>query len=257
MSISLGQKIFGKGFDPRILSEGIGNLATGLVNNSGDPYRAANNEYKKYFDKAQAPQNPFYNTGINASNSLNNSLNSMSNPNDFMRNLTSGYGSNPSYSESNRMANPTQYFDNIMGGYKQSPFAKFRTQQSIRAANNAASAGGLIGSTPLAQANADYAGNIASEDMNNYLAQILGINQQYQGNLNNYIGNSLNSNAQYLNGEQSLAQGGQHSADIMSQLYGKQGELMGEGSLGAEYGDEQDTANILGGIGSIASMFFL
>lgn len=153
----------------------------GLIGSS-QGFDAASKALGQGWEQAQQYQKPFWETGVNALPQYNKWLQGMQNPSD--------------------------YLNNLMGQYQQSPWAKFQTQQGIRAANNAGSASGLIGSTPLAQSTADYARNISSQDQNNWLQNVLGINNLYgqgQFNLANIGQNSANSLTNYL-GDYSRAQ---------------------------------------------------
>jgi hypothetical protein len=116
-----------------------------------------------------------------------------------------------------------------MSQYQTSPYAKFQMQQGQNAANNAASASGLIGSTPFMQASQDYARNIASQDQNNWLQNVLGINTQYG------------------QGQQNLMNGGQNAANQLSSIQQMLGENMGASAYGERMGRNQDTGNLLSG----------
>ena len=116
-----------------------------------------------------------------------------------------------------------------MGGYQESPYARFQKQQGERAGQNAASASGLVGSTPFAQANQDYAQNITSQDQNTWLQNVLGINKQYGEGQNN------------------LTQGGQNSANILSKLQEMLGQYRGETGYGAEMGKNKDKGDMWSG----------
>lgn len=122
---------------------------------------------------------------------------------------------------------PSAFINKIMGQYQESPFAKNIQQQSMRAGQNAASAEGTLGSTPFAQQMQQNAGQIASADQNNWLSHVLGINSQYG------------------QGQQNLMQGGQRSADMLSQLFSDMGGRMGEGAYGQRLGKNQDFMSIL------------
>lgn len=122
----------------------------------------------------------------------------------------------------NTQKNPTEFINKLMGNYQESPYAKYLQQQSMRAGTNAASASGLTGSTPFAQQMQQNAANISSQDMNQWLQNVLGINTQYgQGQFN-------------LGGAKS---------NIFSRL--------GEGAFGARGAENQDFNNILAGGGNI------
>jgi len=74
---------------------------------------------------------------------------------------------------------PSGFINKLLGDYNQSDWAKNLTHQSTNAAVNAASASGLSGSTPLTQQIQQNAGKIASEDQNQWLQNVLGINKDY------------------------------------------------------------------------------
>ena len=99
-----------------------------------------------------------------------------------------------------------------MGQYQQSPWARYQQQQAMRMANNMGSATGLTGSTPLQLQAQQNAANISSQDMNNWLQNVLGINTQYG------------------QGQQNLMAGGQGAANALTSLYGDMGERMGAGA---------------------------
>lgn len=183
---------------------GLSQFLGGLFGNSGAPFDKAMDQYKKYYGQAGALHNPFYNAGV---------------------------GAIPGYQDwLGKMKDPSKFINDTMGQYQESPWAKFQTQQGTRAANNSASASGLIGSTPLGQANADYARNISSQDMQSWLGNVLGINSQYGA------------------GQNQLMQGGQNSANAMSSLLAQLGQLMGEGAAGSQGGQNQDRNNLFGGL---------
>ena len=190
---------------------GIGSVLSGLFG-SGGGYDNAGKAYNQAFNQAQRYQQPFYNAGQQAI---------------------------PQYQDwANKMQDPTKFINDTMGQYQESPWAKFQTQQALRAANNAASASGMIGSTPAAQANADYARNISSQDMQQWLNQVLGINSQYGG----AQGNLMNM--------------GQNIANNMSNNAMNHGKNMGQIGYNQGEANQRDWGNIFGGIGNIFSSFF-
>lgn len=140
----------------------------------------------------------------------------------------------------NTMQNPSQFINNLMGQYQESPYAHYQQQQGRRAAENMGSAYGLTGSTPLMNQSQQNASNISGQDMNNWLSHVLGINTQYgQG-----VGN--------------LMQGGQGSANALTNLLSHYGQLMGEGAYNKGAEENNDFSNLLGGIGNIAgALMFL
>jgi len=191
----------------------LGDFFSGQNSLGGDaskPYQDAMKQYQHYGQLATDQQQPYYQAGQQGLGNYQGWLNNMKDPNEFI--------------------------NHIMSGYQQSPYAKNLQQQSLGAAQNAASASGLLGSSPFMGAVQDNAGNIANQDMHQYLSDILGINTEYGA------------------GEQRLAGMGQHSADILSQLYQGQGEQMGSAAYGARAGQEQNRANNFGFLGSLGGI---
>ena len=125
-----------------------------------------------------------------------------------------------------------------MGGYNESPWAKYQQEQSQRTAQNMGSAGGLTGSSPLMQFAQQNSQNISSQDMNQWLQNVLGINTQYGAGLNNQIGY------------------GQHAADQLTGMYGDMGRQMGEAAYGKAGGQAQDRSNNMAGGLSLFNTFF-
>jgi len=189
------------------IGSGLAGLFGGLFGDSGSPYEDAMKQYEKWANQAAGYQNPFFNAGKGAIPRFNQYL--------------------------NRMKDPSQFINNLMGGYQESPFAKFQQQQGMRAAENLGSASGLTGSTPLQMQAQQNAQNISSQDMNQWLQNVLGVNTQY---------------GQGLGG---LMQGGQNAANAMTNLYGNLGQQMGEAAYGRRAGQLQDRSNIFGGLFSL------
>ncbi len=121
----------------------VGNLMSG---NGSRPYGNAERAYDRY-------TSPWSNAGRGAINPFSQRLNEMGNTGDFMK--------------------------NIMGQYQESPWARNMQNQSMRAGQNAASASGLMGSTPLMNQLQQNAGNISSQDQQNFFNNMMGINDKY------------------------------------------------------------------------------
>lgn len=199
--------------DPRMMaamSQGNNNMMggasqffSGLFGNSGAPFEDYGKEYEKYANQGASYQNPFYNAG------------------------TKAVGDYQDWASSQK--DPSGFINSLMSKYQQSPWAKFQMQQGQNAANNAASASGMMGSTPYMQASQDYAQNISSQDMSSWLDHVLGVNTQYGQAENN------------------LMTGGQNSANILSQLKQLLGQNMGEAAYGQQAGNNFDTSNMVSG----------
>ena len=194
-------------FDPQLFGSGLGGLFGGMFSNSSKPYDAEMNQYRQYGNQAQATQQPYLQAGTQGLGNYQSWLNGQSNPSDFINNL--------------------------MGQYQESPYARYMQQQSMRAGQNAASASGLSGSTPLLQQLQQNAGNISSQDQNQWLQNVLGINTQYG------------------QGEQNLVNGGQNAANSLSNIYTNLGNQLGQASFNKEASKQNNFWNMLGGAGSI------
>lgn len=201
------------GFDPSMfmqaqqqLQGGIGNLASGAFINQGAPYHAAMGPFQQYYGQAANVQNPFLQAGQGALDNYQGWLQGMQNPSGFINHL--------------------------MGQYQQSPWAQYQQQQSMRAGTNEASASGLIGSSPFAQQLQQNASNISSQDMNNWLQNVLGINSQYG------------------QGQQNIAGMGQNAANTLSGLYSQEGEGLGNLAAGEQQGKNQNRTNFISGLTS-------
>lgn len=190
---------------------GIGGFLGGLFGDSGAPYDEAMKQYQQWANKAQNVQNPYLQAGQGAIGDYQNWL--------------------------KKQQDPSGFINNLMGGYQESPYAKYMQQQSIRAGQNAASAGGLMGSTPFAQQLQQNASNISGQDMNQWLQNVLGVNTQYG------------------QGQQNLMTGGQNAANALTNMYNNMGQQMGQAAYGKKAGEDQDFWNMIGGGAQLAMMF--
>lgn len=199
------------GFDPQGMLGGLGGLFGGLFGDSGKPYDKAMDQYKQWGDKAQATQQPYLNAGQGAIG-------------DYQKWLQG-------------QQDPSKFINGIMGQYQQSPYNQYLQQQSQNAGINAASASGLMGSTPMMQQMQQNSANIGQQGMNDWLSNVLGINTQYG------------------QGQQNLMQGGQQAANSLTNMYGQMGQQMGGAAYGKEAGKQHDFWNTIGGIGSMIGSF--
>lgn len=137
----------------------------------------------------------------------------------------------------NMMAgNGTQQINDIMSHYSASPYAKYQEGQAQKAANNAASVGGLIGTPQEQQALAQNISGIVSKDQQNYLNNALGQYNRGFGGLSalgnmgfgatqqygDYLGNLANYKAQ-----QQAAQN-QYDAQKRKNMLSGIGNLIGD-----------------------------
>ncbi len=196
-----------------MFGSGLGGLLGGIFNDSSKPYDKAMEQYQQWANQAQGTQMPFLKAGKTAIGDYQEWLKGQKDPSAFINNL--------------------------MGQYQQSPYANYLQQQAQNAGINAASASGLTGSTPLLQQMQQNSANISSQDMNQWLQNVLGINTQYGQGQNN------------------LMQGGQNAANALTQMYTQMAQNMAEAAYGKEAGKQNNFSNILGGLGNVAASFLL
>lgn len=175
---------------------------------SGKAYKAAQHQYNKYMNQANQVQQPWLQAGQGAIGDYQNWLGGQQDPSGFINNL--------------------------MGQYQESPYAHYLQQQSMNTGQNAASASGLMGSTPLMQQLQQNSSNIASGDMTQWLQNVLGINTQYG------------------QGQQNLMQGGQTAANALSGNYTNQANNNSQFAYNQTRGRQNDWGNL---VGNIAGMF--
>lgn len=198
-------------FNAQGFGSGLGGFLGGLFGDSGKPYDKAMQQYQEWMNKAQAAQQPYSDAGTGAIGKYQDWLASQQ--------------------------DPSQFINDQMKNYSTSPYAQYMQKQSMNAGQNAASASGLMGSTPMMQQLQQNAGNIASADQNQWLQNVLGINTQYG------------------QGQQNLMQGGQNAANQLSNMYNNMGNNMGQAAYGKQAGKNQDFWNMIGGVGQMGLSF--
>ena len=190
-------------FDGGMFGGGVGSFLGGLFGNPGKPYDKAMEQYQQWANKAEGTQQPYLNAGQGAIGDYQQWLKGQKDPSGFINNL--------------------------MGNYQESPYAHYLQQQAMNAGNNSASASGLMGSSALMKQQQQNASNIASQDVNQWLQNVLGINTQYG------------------QGQQNLMQGGQGAANALTGLYNQTGQNMAEAAYGKESSKQQGLWNTIGG----------
>lgn len=189
---------------------GIGNAFGGALNTFNNPYDQSvdtfNNilsGFDKYKDEMSGNLNPYMTAGQGAIGTYQNAL--------------------------NKMANPTDFMNNIMNQYQQSPWAKFQTDQGIKAANNAASASGMLGSGAEQKELAEFAQGISSKDMQQFLQNALGINNQYLGGYGHIMDNGLGANSIYGSFLGNLMNSQSNVANALATAQASQGQTENSG----------------------------
>src|SRR6266436_3048883 len=137
------------GMDPMGFAGGLSGFLGGLFGNSDKPY----DKYMDWIKKSQQGQQPYANAGEGA------------------------LGDYQKWLEAQK--DPSKFINDQMKNYQTSDYAQNLQQQAMNAGQNAASASGLMGSTPMMQQMQNNAGQIQSADQNQWLQNILGINSQY------------------------------------------------------------------------------
>jgi hypothetical protein len=198
--------------DPFSFLTGFGQLGEGLFGHPEKAYDKSMNEYQKWANYGQQVNTPYLMAGNNAIPAYQNWLNTQQNPSEFINNL--------------------------MGGYQASPYSQNLQKEAMRAGTNFGSANGLTGSSALAQQMQQNAGNISSQDMNQWLQNVLGIN------------------AQYGQGQQNLMNTGQNATNALTNMYENMGNKMGEQAYNKEASKQNNFWNGIGGIGNIIGSFF-
>ncbi len=163
-----------------LISAGVG-LATSLLNNRNSNNRAGQIDQQL----AGVPQfgregyQPFINRGMQAQDQASSTYQQM-------------------------QQNPISFVDQIMQSYKPSQGYQFRQKNALGAARNSAAQGGFSGTSYDQQQQAGLADNLASQDIQQYLQNVLGVQrtglegQQHLGdqgflassNLADYLGNA-------------------------------------------------------------------
>jgi len=135
-----------------------GTLSGGQTQGYTDIKRAIEEAQKKlpgYYEQAQSYLQPYQQAGVGALESYQKGL--------------------------SRMADPQAFYQQMMSGYETSPQAKFQQKQAIRAANQAAAAGGMLGGGAEQKSLADYAQQLTARDQQQWLQNMTGIFGQYLG----------------------------------------------------------------------------
>jgi hypothetical protein len=181
---------YGRGFGG--LGGGLGSALGGIFGGlfGKNPYKNASKEYERYANQAAGYQNPFFQAGTGALGDFQNYLKGMKDPSEFLNNL--------------------------MKNYKESDYTKNLKSSAERSGINAASASGLIGSTPFLKQSQKNAGEIESAGMNDWLSNALGINKQYGSGL------------------EDLIRGGQGAGNNLSNIFSQ----LGENKAGTSYGSD-------------------
>jgi hypothetical protein len=165
-----------------------------------------------YYDQIPGAMKPYYDPYINAGRSA-------------LPTLQNQY--------SNLLNDPTSLMSKIGGNYQKSPGYQFQFDQGMAGANNAAAAGGMLGSPQHQQQAATVANGLANQDYYNYM------------------NHGMSSYMQGLNGMSGLNQMGYNASTGYADNLAA--SLMNQGNL--KYAGQANRNQMIGGMfGSIAGM---
>lgn len=190
-------------------ASGLGSIFGGLFGK--DPYKNARREYERGANQASGYQNPFFQAGTGALGEFQNYLKGMKNPSEFLNNL--------------------------MKDYHESEFTKNLKSNAERSGINAASASGLIGSTPFLKQSQKNAAEIESAGVNDWLSKALGLNTQYGKGL------------------EDLISGGQSAGNRLSDIFGNLGEQEAGTSYGSDMAKNKQMQDFFSGLMSLFGSF--
>jgi hypothetical protein len=251
---------------------GIGGLASGLGSLFGgggqDPFKGAN----KYWNQIPGATMPFFSPYMQAGQGAlgqlqgqyGNLLGNLSGLQGQYGNLAGGL--NGVQGQYNQLMNdPNAVYNKIASGYQKSPGYDWQLKQGTNAVNNAAAAGGMLGSPEHQQNAATLTQGLANQDFQNYLQQGLGLyNTGLQGNQNLGMFGMQGQQGLYnqgLNGLQDINHMGYGANDqmarIMADLLSQQGQGSFAGQASQNQSQGQGWGNLFGGLGSIFSGLFL
>jgi hypothetical protein len=130
---------------------GIGGLFKGFSSfmHPEKGYKKAQEQLDKYYNQSQGYYQPYVNQGQEAYGDLNNAMKSL--------------------------LNPTELYDQWMNSYQTSDAAKFAQERAMDQGLNAASAMGVLGSTPAIKSIQSGTNQIGAEDQLNYINQLMGM----------------------------------------------------------------------------------
>lgn len=224
------------------IASGAGGVGAGLMGmfmDSDSPYDAAAEHYNKIPGTISPYFNPYIQAGHGAMDQLQGQYGNL------MGNRA------PLQGQYNQLMNdPNGVMNRIGGGFQQSPGFNFQMKQAMNAANNAAAAGGMVGSPQHQQQSAEMASGIANQDYYNYLNHALGL----------YGSGLSGSQGMYgagLQGLQGMNQIGYNASDqlaggLASSLM-NQGNLAYSGQAAQNQAQGQQMGDIFGGLATLAA----
>lgn len=142
-----------------------------------------------------------------------------------------------------RMMDPNSFIQQIGSGYQASPGYDWMKNQGLMAANNAASAGGMLGTPQHQQQAATMVTGLANQDFYNYLQKALGTYGQGVAGQEGLYGAGLGA---------SIGLG-----ENLSSLLGSQAQLAYEGQQAENAHSGGQAGGMLGAVGSMLPFFMM
>lgn len=197
----------------------FGGIGTGLASMFGGGFKNPSSAASPFLDQAQSQLPAYFQPYIDAGNKQ-------------IPGLEKGYGD---------MMDPNAFLKNIGSGYQASPGYEWQKSQGLSGVENAAAAGGMLGSPQHQQQAATLTTGLANQDFYNYLQQALGVY------------------GQGLQGKQGLYDTGAQSSiglgQDLSSISGSQAQLAYEGQNTENQHDQGGLGSIFGGAASLLPFF--
>lgn len=190
------------------MGAGLGGLLSPMLGGQQNAFNEANPYLQQMQQGTDKYMNPYINAGHGAMGTLM----------DQYRNL---------------LGNPGDLMNRLGAGYKQSPGYQYNIDEATRASNNAAAAGGFIGSPQQQAQLGKQIGGMASQDYNQYLNNTLGLYGQGLTGMGNMNQMGFNASTQGMNSLNDMlkAQASLAYANANNQNQSQGGFMSGLGGL--------------------------
>ena len=203
------------------MATGLAGLAGGigqsLFGANGNPANSANQYLSQIPQTLQNAFQPFINQGATTGATTNNLYNQLA-------------------------TNPGGFSNQIGSNYQQSPGYNFALKQGLMGSNNAAAAGGMLGSPANQQQNSQIAAGYANQDYGNYMNRALSL-----------FGTGAQGNENTLNRGYGAAS---NMGQDLSTLFGAQGQYAAQQTAGQNATQNNDMSQIFSGAASLLPSLF-
>lgn len=201
---------------------GAGGIGGGLMNLFGGGGKNPADAASKYYDQIPDTLKQYLSQYINSGKTA-------------MGDLEKEYG--------NLLNDPGSILARLGKGYTESPGFKFERDQGLNSINNAAAAGGMMGTNMHQQQAGELATNLANKDYGDYLTRAMGMY------------------GQGLHGKQGINEMGYGASNNLAQMLAQtlmnKGNMAYEGQAAKNKSDASGWADIFSGAAKFAPLFFL